>query len=185
VHKTCPVFKQANETEPEAEVWGYQTVVIRLETIIRKAVQAANLERSAVDIAVFDLTADGITDLVATNKTLLYKDDAKPLAGVLKPVDIAYFDVVTLYKSHGRTYQMCYLFSDTFYRSRRDRKVIIVPVVLAGIWVLMDIVLATRLALWKSKIRASLVEQVRTLYSTSPVDHMLASANVFVITSLP
>jgi hypothetical protein len=182
---TCPVFKRANETEPGAEVWGYQTVVIRLETIIHNAIKAANLERSAVDIAVFDLTADGITDLVATNRTLLYKDDTKPLADVLKPVDKAYFDVVTLYKSHGRTYQMCYLFSDTFYKSRRDRKVIIVPVVLAGIWVLVDIVLASRLALWKSKVRASLAEQVRALDSTSPDDYMLARADVCAIILLP
>jgi hypothetical protein len=182
---TCPVFKRANETEPGAEVWGYQTVVIRLETIIHNAVKAVNLERSAVDIAVFDLTADGVTDLVATHRTLLYKDDTKPLAGVLKPVDTTDFDVVTLYNSHGRTYQMCYLFSDTFFKSRRDRKVIIVPVVLAGILVLMNIVLATRLALWKSKIRASLVEQVRTLNSTSSGDDMLVRADACATILLP
>eukprot|EP00953_Heterococcus_sp_UTEX-ZZ885_P018173 10153-Heterococcus_DN1.PRE.2 len=92
---TCPVFKRVNRTEPTAEVWGYQTVVIRFETIIHRAFEAVSLERNAVDLAVFDVTNDGIIDLIATNRTLLYKSDIAALANVRWPDDRAGYDIET------------------------------------------------------------------------------------------
>jgi hypothetical protein len=54
---SCPVFKQLNKTAPTDDVWGWQSVIIRLESIMNDAIKSVGLARDMIDLAIFDVTA--------------------------------------------------------------------------------------------------------------------------------
>jgi CHASE domain len=157
----CPVFKSANssDNQPQENVSAYHIAVIRIEALLNEAVRTVNLQRDMVQLAVFDVTTSDTVDLKASNLTFLYKDDVPALSNVFLPDDGPHkFDVIGKLSTHGRTYQINYRFAEAYTDALTDQKVVLVPSVLAGLFILMDILILSTLALWKATVQSRLIQ---------------------------
>jgi hypothetical protein len=140
----CPVFKANNtsDNQPEQNISAYHIAVIRIEALLNEAIRTINLQRDMVQLAVFDVTTTDAVDLKANNLTLLYKDDVRGLSNVFYPDDQRHkFDVIGHMSTHGREYQIGYVFSAAYTHAQIDQKVILLPSILGNfnyIWYIFN-----------------------------------------------
>jgi hypothetical protein len=103
---SCPVFTQLNQTAPTDAVLGWQSVIIRLESIMSDAIRSVSLPRNMLDVVIFDVTPNDLPSLKASNRSLLYKEDKPSLANVMFYEDKASYDVVIDFLTHSRQYKV-------------------------------------------------------------------------------
>lgn len=121
---------------------GYAALIIRLETIIKKTLISLQFERQNVDVTMFDITADGYTNVVSNNISLLYKEKSKQYSNVWQPDDVMkYSDTIDLVFLN-RSYKFYFHYSSQYEKSLRNVLTIVIPCIIIAVCVLFDLVLA-------------------------------------------
>jgi hypothetical protein len=106
VMMSCPVFTQLNHTKPTDDIVGWQSVIIRLESIMNDAIKSVALPRNMIDVAIFDVTSADLPDLRASNRSLLYEGMSPSLANAMFHENKASYDIVVDFLTHGREYKV-------------------------------------------------------------------------------
>lgn len=142
-----------------SQVLGYHTLVIRVGAVMSKVIQDVGLQSVDLRVVVFDITKDGFVNVPANNASLLYREDVPQFKDIEQPSDVRGYDVVVEATTRGRTYSIYYFFQDHYNKKHRDYKVTLIPVILAGLLILLDAVLLAVVFLRKATAREKFVIQ--------------------------
>ncbi len=126
--------------------YGYSTVVIRLSRLIDKAVKNTGIMRSDVDVIMFDITQDGIVDVVSNNVSIIYKENLREYDHIWSYTDVNKYTSTRNLVFVNRQYSFYYVFTD-----HKDSSVDIKVITIICVFILLDIIIYIIYALYKAQ----------------------------------
>jgi signal transduction histidine kinase len=161
-------------TDEQSLLLGYTTVVIRVETILDRAVESTQyVTRDEVAIAIFDTTEDGVVNILANNVSLLYREEElksnTPFRNTWFETDIAQYDVKKNLLFLNRNYVIYFDYSR---KILKYSNAIVVSIIVCCIFVLIDIIILAVLFL-----RTSRRKRLRAIRETTRAHQMLSYCN--------
>ena len=134
-----------NNSDNFTDPFGVCGVIIRINRLITTAINAVNIpiNRSDINLFVFDVTQDGFANIVANNASYLYKDPNPAYSNVYfasqVPTD---FSVVEYnYQFADRNWTLFFKFSDNYIQSQRSASVLTILLIIPIGSFLVDILI--------------------------------------------
>jgi signal transduction histidine kinase len=128
------------------DIIGYSFALIRLGNIFDEAIKNLDItiRMKDVDIFIFDVTQDNYVNISSNNISLIYKANMKMYENIWFHTDLSDSDNY-LFKYNfnlaTRQWLICFKYSDYFIHRNADNLLIVIPCVMAGISILLDVII--------------------------------------------
>lgn len=150
---------------------GYSVLVLRLATIIDRAFITSAFSRQNVEVSMFDATQDGITEVVANNVTLLYKENKASYRNVWQPSEIHRYSTTKRIDFLNRSYLFFFTFTHKYEKSLRSHLPLAIPLVILGGFILLNSIILLLRHVYKQRL--SQIDGVRANQMLAYTNHEL------------
>ena len=155
-----------NDTDKNSsEIYGLVWLVPRVGNLFDYAISKINIsiERDDIDLFVFDISDDGFANNSAFNISSLYKEINPEYANIWFTSDMT-SDYSIISYNHTRfrkIWTIYFKFSSKYIKSQKNNQIIIIPSIIGGLFLLVDIIIIVLYLLFITILKRVEVEKER------------------------
>ncbi|XWV26388.1 histidine kinase [Tupanvirus soda lake] len=158
------------------KIMGISSALVRLGDIVINSIDNIDVAiyENELDIFVFDITNDGYVNNHRNNVTLLYKNNIKAYNDIWFPSDMNQFDntFIKTYNLGLRSWNIYFKYSNSYIKRNRSDLIIIIPCVMAGIFLLVDIIIVILYKLFESLKQKNKLEKNKATVATQMLGYV-------------
>ncbi|XWV25126.1 histidine kinase [Tupanvirus deep ocean] len=158
------------------KIMGISSALVRLGDIVINSIDNIDIAvtENDLDIFVFDITNDGYVNNYKNNVSLLYKNNMEAYKDVWYPSDMDKYDntFVRTYDLGMRNWSIYFKYSKNYIERNRTDLIIIIPCVMAGIFLLIDIIIVILYKLFESLKQKNKLEKNKATVATQMLGYV-------------